>query len=115
MTDSEPKTRAAAQNLPTETAANFSPAKFNTLEAAATQNLLTEIASDLAPVKLPPDKTTVQVADLPFYDEFKFYALSDTTLPKPNTRFMLYKPGDVSLMNWTNEPIYSVNERAPIK
>ena len=57
----------------------------------------------------------VQVADLPFYDEYKLYTLSDTTLPPPNTRYMLYKPGDVSLMNWTNEPIYSVNERAPIK
>jgi len=64
---------------------------------------------------LPADKTRVQVADLPFYDEFKFYAVSDTTLPEPNTRYMLHKPGDVSLMNWTNEPIYAVNERAPIK
>ena len=52
---------------------------------------------------------------MPFYDEFKLYAVSDTTLPPPNTRYMLYKPGDVSLMNWTNEPIYAVNERAPIK
>lgn len=88
---------------------------FQTLDAAATQKLLSDIASDIAPVKLTEGKTTVQVADLPFYDEFKFYALSDTSLPAPNTRYILYKPGDVSLMNWTNEPIYAVNERAPIK
>src|ERR1700761_6582658 len=89
--------------------------KFSNLDPAATKKLLEDIAGDIAPVKLPADKTTVQVADLAFYDEFKFYALSDTTLPAPNTRYMLYKPGDVSLMNWTNEPIYAVNERAPIK
>jgi hypothetical protein len=89
--------------------------KFQTLDAAATSQLLTAIASDIAPVKLPEGKTTIQVADLEFYDEFKLYTLSDTTLPAPNTRYMLYKPGDVSLMNWTNEPIYAVNERAPIK
>lgn len=89
--------------------------KFTTLDPAATQKLLSDIASDIAPVKLPEGKTTVQVADLPFYDEFKLYSLSDTTLPAPNTRYMLYKPGDVSLMNWTNEPIYAVNDRAPIK
>ena len=89
--------------------------KFQTLDAAATQKMLGDISVDISPVKLPEGKTTVQVADLPFYDEFKLYALSDTTLPAPNTRYMLYKPGDVSVMNWTNEPIYSVNERAPIK
>jgi len=88
---------------------------FKNLDSAAVQTLLADIASDIQPVKLQADKTTVQVADLMFYDEFKLYALSDTTLPQPNTRYILYKPGDVSLMNWTNEPIYSVNERAPIK
>jgi hypothetical protein len=88
---------------------------FKNLDPAATQTLLADIASDIEPVKLSADKTTVQVADLPFYDEFKLYALSDAALPQPNTRYILHKPGDVSLMNWTNEPIYSVNERAPIK
>ncbi|MDE2029517.1 MAG: hypothetical protein KGI97_03020 [Alphaproteobacteria bacterium] len=88
---------------------------FKTLDPAETQKLLTDIAADIAPVTLPEGKTKVEVADLPFYDEFKLYALSDTTLAAPNTRYILYKDGDVSLMNWTNEPIYSVNERAPIK
>jgi hypothetical protein len=89
--------------------------KFSPLDSAATEKLLADIASDIAPVKLPAGKTLVEVADLPFYDDFKFYTLSDTTLPPPHTRHILYKQGDVSLMNWTNEPIYSVNERAPIK
>jgi hypothetical protein len=89
--------------------------KFTPLDANATKDLLADIASDVAPVTFPDGKTSVQVADLAFYDEYKFYALSDTTLPPPNTRYILHKPGDVSLLNWTNEPIYSVNERAPIK
>jgi len=89
--------------------------KFKNAHTDAAKKLVKTIAGDIEPVKIPPDKATIQVADLPFYDEFKFYAISDTTLPRPNTRYMLYKPGDVSLMNWTNEPIYSVNERAPIR
>lgn len=88
---------------------------FQTLDPAAVQKLLADIADDIAPVTLTDGKVIAQVADVPFYDEFKFYALSDTALPAPNTRYILYKPGDVSLLNWTNEPIYSVNERAPIK
>lgn len=89
--------------------------KFETLDPKATKQFLADIASDVEPVIFPEDKTSVQVAALPFYEAFKLYAVSDTTLPAPNTRYMLYKPGDVSMMNWTNEPIYSVNERAPIK
>jgi hypothetical protein len=88
---------------------------FKNLDAAATEKMLNEIASDIAPVTFTAGKTSIQVSDVPFYDEFKFYALSDSTLPQPNTRYMLYKPGDFTLLNWTNEPIYSVNERAPIK
>lgn len=88
---------------------------FKPLDAAAAQKIVGDIAGDIAPVKLSADKTSIQVADLPFYSDFKLYAMTDNTLPPPNIRYMLYKPGDVSLMNWTNEPIYSVNERAPIK
>jgi hypothetical protein len=89
--------------------------KFDNLDPAATKKLVDEIADDIAPIKLPEGKVSIQAASLPFYDEFKLYAVSDTTLPPPNTRYMLFKPGDISLMNWTNEPIYAVNERAPIK
>jgi hypothetical protein len=88
---------------------------FETLDAAATQKFLADIAPHISPVKLTQGKISVQCAALPFYDEFKLYAVSDSSLPQPNTRYMLYKPGDASLMNWTNEPIYAVNERAPIK
>ncbi|MER2519655.1 MAG: hypothetical protein ABTQ34_03085 [Bdellovibrionales bacterium] len=89
--------------------------KFETLPATEAQKLVDAIASDIKPITLTRDKTNVQVASLPFYDDFRLYALSDMTIPMPNTRYMLYKPGDASLLNWTNEAIYSVNERAPIK
>jgi hypothetical protein len=88
---------------------------FQTLDNSAAQKILADIAGDIAPVKLPEGRTILQEAALAFYDEFKLYGITDTTLPAPNTRYMLYKSGDASLMNWTNEPIYSVNERAPIK
>jgi hypothetical protein len=64
---------------------------------------------------LNPEKTQISAADLPFYDGYRCYMLSDMSAPETNVRYILYKDGDISLMNWTNEPIYSVNERAPIK
>lgn len=88
---------------------------FQALTPEATKEILAAIGPEIAPLTLPHDKTLIQVADLPFYAEHKFYALTDMTLPPPNVRYMLYKPNDFSMLNWTNEPIYSVNERAPIK
>ena len=69
---------------------------FQTLDADATQKFLADIAPALDQVKFPAGKTTVQTADLAFYDNFKLCAVTDTTLPPPNTRYMLYKPGDVA-------------------
>ncbi len=88
---------------------------FTSLPPEEARAFLTTIAQDLLPIAVPADKTLVQVADLPFYEEYKFYALTDMTLPPPNVRYVLYKPGDLNIMNWTNEPIYMVNEKAPIK
>ena len=87
---------------------------FTALDAAATKKFLADIAGDIDPITLP-ERTTVEVAALPFYDEVKLYALTDTTRPAPNVRYVLHKAGETTVMNWTNEPIYSVNESAPIK
>jgi hypothetical protein len=88
---------------------------FETLSPDDTRTFLNEIARDLLPISVPADKTLVQVAALPFYEEYKLYALTDMTLPPPNVRYLIYKTGDLNIMNWTNEPIYGVNEKAPIK
>ncbi len=88
---------------------------FETLSPDDTRAFLSEIAQDLLPISVPADKTLVQVAALPFYDDYKLYALTDMTLPPPNVRYLIYKTGDLSIMNWTNEPIYGINEKAPIK
>jgi len=89
--------------------------EFEALSPDAARAFLTTVAHDMLPVTVPIDKTLVQVAALPFYEDYKLYALTDMTLPPPNIRYLLYKTGDVVLMNWTNEPIYDVNEKAPIK
>lgn len=88
---------------------------FEALSDEGTTALLAEIAHDLLPVKMPEGKTKISVTPLPFYDEHKLYALQDLTMPEPNTRYIIYKKGDLTIMNWTNEPIYEVNEKAPIK
>ena len=87
---------------------------FQRLDPNAAKEFLEAIADEILPVELPAEQTQVEVAALPFYEDVKLYALTDTSLPPPNVRYVLYKTGDVTLMNWSNEPIYSVNERAKI-
>lgn len=89
--------------------------EFTKLDTDATATFLEEIKKDLAPITVPVDKTIVQTTTVPFYEGYQFMALSDTTLPEPNTHYVMYKPGDLTVMNWTNEPLYALNERAPIK
>jgi len=79
------------------------------------RKLLADISTDIEPVKLTTNKTSVQSASYLFTTTTSFMRCRIRQLPQPNTRYALYKTGDVSLMNWTNEPIYSINERAPIK
>jgi hypothetical protein len=89
--------------------------KFETLNPALAKSFLAEIADALSPVTVSEANTTVLTTALPFYDEVKLYVLKDTTMPEPNERYVLHKTGSTTLLNWTNEPIYSVNESAPIK
>jgi len=89
--------------------------EFTALSPDEARAFLTSIARDMLPVSVPQDKTLVQVTALPFYEEYKLYALTDMTLPPPNVRYVLHKAGDLVMMNWTNEPIYDVNEKSPIK
>jgi hypothetical protein len=88
---------------------------FKSVTDAESKAFLEEVAGALSPLEVPAATTKVSVAELSFYEDFKLYALENTQLPPPNVHYVLYKPGDVNLLNWTNEPIYSVNERAKMK
>lgn len=100
---------------------------FPTKNAVASVTQVTELVSTVPLANLSPETATVQVATLPFYEAFTFYALSDRALLSPNTYYLLhkssgsstdgarYQPGEIVLLDWTNEPIYNLNCRAPIK
>ncbi|MEJ0062248.1 MAG: hypothetical protein WDO70_03365 [Alphaproteobacteria bacterium] len=83
-------------------------------DAAEANRIVAEVNA-AAPYQLPVGKTRVRAASMSCYEDYKLYGMADTTLPEPNERYMLYKPDDINLMNWTNEPLYRVNDKAPIK
>lgn len=85
--------------------------KLEALEAEAAAAIIAETKSLLEAKNMDLGALELRVASLPWYDEYKFYILQD----HEQTRYMLHKTGDTEMMNWTNEIIYRVNDKAPIK
>jgi len=71
--------------------------------------------SKISDLNVPLERAVLRSAVLPFYDDTILVAIEDPQRHGPRERFVLVSaPRDqafCSLMNWTNEPIYSWNER----
>ena len=85
--------------------------KLEPVEAEAAAAIIAEIKPILEAKQMDVGALELRSASLSWYDEYKFYILQD----HEQTRYMLYKAGDAELLNWTNEIIYRVNDKAPIK
>lgn len=85
--------------------------KFSPVTAAEAQAILKEVRPALEERNMDVNAIEMRVTALPWYGEYKFYVLQD----HEQTRYMLYKPGDAEMMNWTNEVIYRTNDKAPIQ
>ena len=83
-------------------------------DAEQTPRLVAEINTQMKDVTFDDMYTTVRRQSLPFYAEHDFIELVDTTKTPTLVRRVLYKPGDFYILNWTNQPIYTANEKAPI-
>jgi hypothetical protein len=88
---------------------------FSTLDGDSLEDLLVDLTSALGGLRFSSDTITVTMAEIPFYEEYALYAVRDNTSAPPNVRYLLRKPGDAVLLDWTNVPIYTVNERAPVR
>ena len=68
-----------------------------------------------------PVDTTIMAIDVPFYPGYRFLEISDTSLTPARKRFVIIKSdqaniiSDVVVLDWTNEPIYILNQKAPIQ
>ncbi len=83
-------------------------------DAEQTPRLVAEINTQMKDVKFDDTYTTVRVQSVPFYAEHDLIELTDATKTPALVRRAIYKPGDFYILNWTNQPIYTANEKAPI-
>ena len=76
--------------------------------------MLTDVNLHLSPVSFNPETTTIRTQKLPFYKEYQLLELTDLSTVPGARKYVIYKPGDVNVINWTNQAIYETNEKAPI-
>lgn len=84
------------------------------LDVNGSARRLKDINPALAPVPFDPAKTTIRSQNLPFYPQYEFLELTDFSTTPGARKYVIYKQGDVNVINWTNQPIYNTNEKAPI-
>lgn len=76
--------------------------------------MLGEINPRLEPVPFNPATTAVRIQKLSFYRSHALLELTDLSAIPGARKYVLYKPGDVNVLNWTNQIIYETNEKSPI-
>ncbi len=84
------------------------------LDSEKAARILSEINPHLEPVPFSMESTTVRAQRLPFYKNYELYELTDLSAIPGARKYAIYKPGDVNVVNWTNQAIYETNEKAPI-
>jgi len=76
--------------------------------------ILAEVNPKLTSAPFNIETTTLRTHKLPFYRDHVLLEMTDLSAVPAARKYALYRPGDVAVINWTNQPIYEVNERAPI-
>jgi|AntRauTorcE11897_2_1112592.scaffolds.fasta_scaffold00834_13 hypothetical protein len=85
------------------------------LDPQESKRLLETLNPHIEPISFNPENTTIRLQKLPFYKDFKFYEISDLSTVPGARKYALSDGKQVYMINWTNGPIYEVNETAPIK
>lgn len=88
---------------------------YTPITAQQVQPFAKAIAEAIHPDTLDLSQAMVEVAELPFYEGYSLYAITDLRLPTDEVHELLCGPGGAFLLDGSNEAIYKVNELAPVR
>jgi hypothetical protein len=87
---------------------------FVRLEADETKELLGNVEKHLEGGTFTPENATILAQDFSFYPGYRFLDIANFENVPAQHRYVLYKSDDIIVLDWTNEPIYALNDRLPI-
>ena len=92
------------------------------LDDAKVAEVLEILNPELAAGDFEASMASIVSRDLPFYPGISYMDISDHSDHPPRRVHILYKHSDdpkgkpeIKILDWTNEPIYTVNQSAPIQ
>lgn len=88
--------------------------QFIRLDLLECETVLEEINPALNGSQFHPATVTILAQDVSFYPGYRFFDIADYETVPNIRKFVLYKPGHVVVLNWTNEPLYALNEKASL-
>lgn len=88
---------------------------FTKLELAEVATILDTLNPAFEGTTFDPVETTVLAQDVSFYPGYRLLDIADHVSTPALRRFVLYSDKDYLVLSFTNEPIYALNQKLPIK
>jgi len=88
---------------------------FVKLNKKESQAILKEVNPAVEGGKFNPDTVTILAQDLSFYPEYRFLDVADFSTMPAFQRFVVVGCDKCTVLNGTNEPIYELNKKIPVK
>lgn len=88
---------------------------FVRLDPDESQAALALVGPHVQGARFNPETAVVMAQNVSFYPGYRFLDIAEYESVPPLRRFVIQKGDDVTVLNWTNEPIYLLNERAPVR
>lgn len=88
---------------------------FSKLELSEIATILDKLNPEFDGSVFDPVESTILAQDVPFYPGYRLMDIADYAATPALRRFVLYSPDDFVILNFTNEPIYELNQKLPIK
>ena len=87
---------------------------FTRLAEDETREVLEFINPHIHGIRYDPETAVVMVSDISFYSGYKFFDIAEYSLVPPARRFVVSNGENVVVLDWTNGPIYGLNETVPV-
>jgi hypothetical protein len=87
---------------------------FEKLDLANVATILDSVNPLVQGMQFDPVETTIMAVNTPFYPGYRLLDVADYSSMPATHRYVLYSPKKAMVLNFTNDPIYSLNHEAPI-
>ncbi len=88
---------------------------FIRLDAQECETVLGDINPALEGGDFDSGSVTILGQELSFYPGYRFLDMADYEVTPHFRKFVIYKPGAVIVLDWTNKPLYELNNKAPLE